>query len=91
MGILYSLSWEYNIVKGGGIMIDFEPLWQTMKRKNITCYALINKYGVSRGMIDKLKHNRNVTLETVARLCDILDCEIQDIVIYKKEKKQKKE
>ena len=65
-------------------MIDFAPLWQTMKDRNITCYALINKYNVSRGMIDKLKHNRNVTLETVGRLCEILDCEIQDIVIYKK-------
>ena len=66
-------------------MIDFAPLWQTMKDKNISCYALINKHGISRGMIDKLKHNRNVTLETVARLCKILDCRIEDIVVYKKD------
>lgn len=69
-------------------MIDFEPLWQTMKNKNITCYALINKYGISRGLIDKLKHNRNVTLQTVSRLCEILDCEIQDVVIYIKDVKE---
>lgn len=69
-------------------MMDFEPLWQTMKRKNVSCYALINKYGVSRGMVDKLKHNRNVTLQTVERLCEILDCEIQDVVIYKKNEEQ---
>lgn len=69
-------------------MIDFEPLWQTMKRKNVSSYALINKYGLSRGMLDKLKHNRNVTLQTVGRLCEILDCEIQDIVIYRKDEKE---
>lgn len=66
-------------------MIDFEPLWQTMKRKNVSCYALINKHGVSRGTLDKLKHNRNVTLQTVSNLCEILDCEIQDVVIYRKD------
>ena len=65
-------------------MIDFSPLWATMKRKNISCYTLINKYNVSRGTLDNLKHNRNVTLQTVERMCEILDCEIQDIVIYKK-------
>lgn len=66
-------------------MMDFEPLWQTMKQKHISCYALINTYGMSRGMLDKLKHNRNVTLQTVERLCVILDCEIQDVVIYRKD------
>lgn len=66
-------------------MMDFSPLWQTMKDKNVSCYALINKYGFSRGLLDKLKHNRNVTLQTVERLCVILDCNVQDIVIYKKD------
>lgn len=62
-----------------------------MKHKNITCYALINKHGLSRGMLDNLKHNRNVTLQTVERLCEILDCEIQDVVIYKKNEETEKD
>lgn len=65
-------------------MMTFEPLWRTMKQKNITTYRLIKDFDFSRGMIDKLKHDRNVTLETVERLCEILDCEVQDIVQYKK-------
>lgn len=69
-------------------MIDFAPLWDTMKHKGISIYALINKHGISRGTIDKLKHNRNITLQTVARLCEILDCEIQNVVIYKKDEEQ---
>ena len=52
-------------------MMIFDPLWETMKRKNVTCYKLINTYKVSRSMIDKLKHNRNVTLETVDNLCEV--------------------
>ncbi|MCH5338491.1 MAG: helix-turn-helix transcriptional regulator [Acetatifactor sp.] len=68
-------------------MMDFSPLWQTMKEKNVSCYALINKHGFSRGLLDKLKHNRNVTLETVGKLCSILDCRIEDVVVFVKDTK----
>lgn len=68
-------------------MVVFDPLWKTMQTKQISIYALINQYNVSRGTIDNLKHNRNVTLSTVERLCEILDCKIEDIVEYKKDKK----
>ena len=66
-------------------MITFNPLWETLKIKGISIYLLINKYGISRGTIDNLKHNRNVTLSTVSKLCEILDCKIEDVVEYKKE------
>lgn len=65
-------------------MMSFDPLWETMKKKNITTYKMIKDYNMSRGMLDKLKHDRNVTLETVERLCEILDCRIEDIVVYRK-------
>ena len=31
-------------------MMIFDPLWETMKRKNVTCYKLINTYKVSRSL-----------------------------------------
>lgn len=67
-------------------MMLFEPLWKTMKTRNVSIYALINKYNVSRGTIDNLKHNRNVTIATIERLCEILDCQVEDIVVYEKNK-----
>lgn len=66
-------------------MMSFEPLWKTLKQKNISTYKLITKYGISKGTMDNLKHNRNVTLLTIDQLCKILDCRIEDIVIYIKE------
>lgn len=65
-------------------MVVFEPLWKTMQAKNVSIYSLINKYNVSRGTLDNLKHNRNVTLATVERLCEILDCRIEDVVEYRR-------
>ncbi len=61
-------------------MIDYSPLWKTMQRKNISTYQLINQFHFSKGTLDSLKHNRNVTLHTIETLCLILDAPIQDIV-----------
>ena len=66
-------------------MMSFAPLWKTLKEKNLSTYKLINDYGISKGTIDNLKHNRNVTLLTVAQLCHILDCKVEDIVVYIKD------
>ena len=67
-------------------MMSFAPLWKTLKEKNLSTYKLINDYGISKGTIDNLKHSRNVTLLTVEQLCHILDCKVEDIVVYIKDK-----
>ena len=54
-------------------MIDYSPLWKTMKEKEITQYYLI-KDGIDRKTLDSLKNNRNITLLTLEKICDILEC-----------------
>ena len=66
-------------------MITFSPLWETMKKKNINQYILLNKYHMSRGTLDNLKHNRNIRLSTLNDLCNMLDCDITDIIKYTKD------
>ena len=66
-------------------MITYEPLWKTLKQKGISTYALIVKHNVSKGTIYRLRHGQGITLHTVEYLCEILDCNIEDIVQYKKE------
>lgn len=66
-------------------MISYEPLWKTLKGKKITTYQLIKDYNMSRGMLDKLKHDRNVNVETISRLCEMLDCRVEDIMEYRKQ------
>lgn len=61
-------------------MISYAPLWETMARKQITQYQLINQYGVSTGTLDALRKNKSVTLNTIQDLCRILQCPIEDIV-----------
>lgn len=63
-------------------MISFEPLWETMKLKGVTTYALIHNYNINPRTINNLKHNKSITLYTLERLCSILDCQAESIVLF---------
>lgn len=66
-------------------MITYDRLWKTMKDKGVSQYKLITYYDFSRGQLSRLKHNQNVNTFTLNRLCEILDCNIEDVVEYVKE------
>lgn len=68
-------------------MISYEPLWNTMKDKNISQYHLL-KSGIDNKTLDALKKNKNTTLLTVEKLCVILDCKPNDIVEFIREEKK---
>ena len=65
-----------------------------MKEKGISSYKLEKQYGMSKSMIFKLKHDKNVNLATVNELCKMFECNLTDVVAYipdeEAEKKQKK-
>ncbi|MBQ1994653.1 MAG: helix-turn-helix transcriptional regulator [Clostridia bacterium] len=66
-------------------MISYEPFYKTIKEKNISTYKLINTYGISRSLIDRLKHNKPISTVTLNDLCSILECRVEDILIYIKD------
>ncbi len=68
-------------------MITYEPLWATMKRKGITKYYLKTYCNVNNNTLHKLKHNKPLNTVTIERLCEILDCDVCDIMTYDKNKK----
>ncbi len=63
-------------------IISYEPLWETMRRKGVTTYALIKNYSFSRGTLDSLKQGRNISTSTLNDLCRILDCRVEDVLVY---------
>lgn len=66
-------------------MIIYERLWETMKSKGITQYALIKRFHISPAQITRLKRNESVSTHTIDTFCQILDCNVEDIMEYKKE------
>ena len=63
-------------------MISYEPFWETIKKRNITTYALINKYNISSATIDRMKKGNGISTMKINDFCRILKCNVDDIVIY---------
>ena len=66
-------------------MISYEPLWTTLTVKGVSHDVLINKYSFSAGQLSRLRANTNVSTHTLNRLCEILDCPLEEVAMYKKE------
>ncbi len=63
-------------------MISYDNLWNVMKEKGISQYALIKRYHISPGQITRLKRNESVSTHTIDMFCKILNCEVADIMKY---------
>lgn len=63
-------------------IISYSPLWNTMKERGITQYFLL-KSGIDNKTLDSLKKNKNITLFTVEKLCNIIGCTPNEIVEFK--------
>ena len=66
-------------------MISYEPFYKTLKKKDVSTYKLINQYGISRSLLDRLKHNKPITTVTLDDLCKILSSNVEDIIVFKEE------
>ena len=69
---------------GGESMVDYSPLWDTLKERGITQYYLL-KNGIDNKTLDSLKKNKNITMLTLEKLCTIIGCTPNDVVRFIKE------
>ena len=63
-------------------MISYNNLWNVMKERGISQYALIKKYHVSPAQITRLKRNESVSTHTIETFCRILQCRVEDVMCY---------
>ena len=63
-------------------MVSYAPLWETMRRQGATTYTLQVKGQISSSTIRRLKAGESVSTNTLDALCKLLDCAIEDIVVY---------
>ena len=76
------------IIHRGGNVINYEPFYVTIKEKGVSTYKLINTFGVSRSLLDRLKHNKPISTQTIDDLCKYLDCNVENILQYKKDEEK---
>ncbi len=66
-------------------MIIYDKLWQTMKEKGFSTYRLREQCGIDSKTIRRLRANENVETKTLDKLCQALDCSLDQIATYIKE------
>ncbi len=63
-------------------MLDYTPMWETMRRKGISQYSLL-KAGIDNKTLDALKKGKNITLLTLEKICAALDCTPNEVVLFR--------
>ncbi len=63
-------------------MIIFDKLWTVMERKGVSTYTLREKCGIDSKTIRRLRANENMETKTLDKLCEVLECPLEDIAEY---------
>ncbi len=66
-------------------MIKYDKLWETMQKKGVTKYDLTKNHHISKSLLHRLQYNEGVNMNTINMLCNILECEIEDIATHYKD------
>lgn len=60
--------------------ISYNKLWKMLIDKNMTKMDLKEAAGVSAASIAKLGKGGNITTDVLLKICETLDCHIEDIL-----------
>ncbi len=63
-------------------MISYAPFWETLKKKKVSTYKLINEYNISGGTLDQMKKGKGISTAKIDDFCRILNCRVEDIIEY---------
>ena len=66
-------------------MIIFDNLWKLMEQKGVSTYVLRERCGIDSKTIRRLKANENIETKTLNKLCNVLNCKIEDIAKFVKD------
>jgi len=62
------------------VAISYNKLWKLLIDKNMNKTQLCQASGVSTSTISKLGKNETINMESMMKICKVLDCDIGDIV-----------
>ncbi len=65
-------------------MITYDNFWKTLKQKNVSQYELTCHYKISSSLLARMRKGAPISTHSLNRLCDILDCDVDDILSFQK-------
>jgi len=64
------------------MLYSYNKLWKLLIDKNMMKKDLMAKTKITSSTIAKMGHGESVSMEVLGRICDVMDCNIGDIVDY---------
>jgi len=61
---------------------SYNKLWKLLIDKNMNKTALRDAIGITPATLARLSKNQNVTMDVLSKICNKLDCNIEDIIEY---------
>lgn len=65
--------------------ISYKPLWHLLVEKDMKKLELRDLVGMSNSTLAKLGKNEPVSVEVLEKICNKLDCRIEDIMEFVKD------
>ncbi|MGF7145370.1 putative transcriptional regulator [Anaerotaenia torta] len=62
--------------------IVYNKLLAMMEQKGLTTYKIRKDKIISEGTLQNIRNGKSITLDSVASLCDVLNCQPGDILDY---------
>ncbi len=62
------------------LRISYNKLWKMLIDKNMNKQDLKNATGISSASIAKLGKGENITTDILLKICDAMDCKLEDIM-----------
>ena len=59
--------------------MSYKKLWNLLIHRNMRKKDLCEISGVSSASIAKMRRNENITTDNLVRICEALECDIEDI------------
>ena len=60
--------------------ISYQPLWNTLKERGMRKEDLRLAAGLTTNMIANMGKGKHISMETLLRICNALNCDISDVI-----------
>ncbi len=60
--------------------ISYQPLWNTLKERGMRKEDLRHAAGLTTNMIANMGKGKNISMETLVRICEALNCGIMNVI-----------
>ena len=65
--------------------ISYQPLWNTLKERGMRKEDLRLAAGLTTNMIANMGKGKNISMETLVRICEALNCGIMNVIILEQD------